>query len=88
MIMLLLDHKSPINPKDRDGSTPLHHAIAEGHGDAAVTLLKKGADTDVKDGEGKLAIELAPDRKVGTFILNAAKEEGIVIATPPGVKAE
>lgn len=39
-------------------------AIAEGHGDAAVILLKAGAETDKKDVDGHLAIELAPDTKV------------------------
>ena len=39
-------------------------AISEGHGDAALMLLKAGAETDLKDGEGQLAIDLAPDTKV------------------------
>ena len=39
-------------------------AIAEGHGDAAMVLLKAGADTDKKDNNGALAIDLAPDAKV------------------------
>jgi 26S proteasome non-ATPase regulatory subunit 10 len=32
MVELLLKNKSPINPADAAGQTPLHHAIAEGHG--------------------------------------------------------
>jgi 26S proteasome non-ATPase regulatory subunit 10 len=39
-------------------------AISEGHGDAALLLLKAGAETDKKDVDGHLAIELAPDKKV------------------------
>ena len=39
-------------------------AIAEGHGDTAMVLLKAGAETDKKDVDGNLAIDLAPDRKV------------------------
>lgn len=38
-------------------------AIAEGHGDTALGLLKAGAETDKKDIDGHLAIELAPDAK-------------------------
>lgn len=32
MVSLLLKNKSPLNPTDNEGYTPLHHAIAEGHG--------------------------------------------------------
>lgn len=39
-------------------------AISEGHGDTALALLKAGAETDKKDVDGHLAIELAPDSKV------------------------
>lgn len=39
-------------------------AISEGHGDAALFLLKQGAETDKRDNDGKLAIDLAPDSKV------------------------
>ena len=39
-------------------------AISEGHGDTAVVLLKAGAETDKRDVDGNLAIDLAPDRKV------------------------
>lgn len=34
-------------------------------GDAAVTLLKAGADSTKRDRDGLLAIDLAPDREVG-----------------------
>lgn len=39
-------------------------AISEGHGDTAVVLLKAGCETDKRDVDGNLAIDLAPDRKV------------------------
>ncbi len=32
MVDLLLKNKSPLNATDVAGQTPLHHAIAEGHG--------------------------------------------------------
>jgi 26S proteasome non-ATPase regulatory subunit 10 len=63
--LLLEEGKSPVNATDIDGLTALHHAISEGHGDAAITLLKAGAEADKKDSEGRLAIEMAPDAKVG-----------------------
>lgn len=62
--LLLEEGKSPVNATDIDGLTALHHAISEGHGDAAITLLKAGAEADKKDSEGCLAIETAPDAKV------------------------
>jgi len=39
-------------------------AIAEGHGDIAVLLLKAGIEPLSRDSDGHLAIELAPDKKV------------------------
>lgn len=66
MVKLLLGNKSPLNATDISGYTALHHAISEGHGDTALALLKAGAQTDKKDVDGFLAIELAPDTKVNT----------------------
>jgi len=44
-------------------------------------LLKAGAETDKKDGSGALAINLAPDAKLRSYILKAAEEEGIEVCT-------
>ncbi len=68
-------------------------AISEGHGDTALLLLKSGAETDKKDVDGHLAIEIAPDKKVRAlvdaqglesdkkqirdFLLQSAEYEGI-----------
>ncbi|KAH8905088.1 hypothetical protein BR93DRAFT_929336, partial [Coniochaeta sp. PMI_546] len=48
-------------------------------GDAAVALLKAGAETDKKDSDGMLALELAPDKEVRKYIERAAEMEGIDI---------
>jgi hypothetical protein len=32
ILSLLLKNRSPLNATDNEGYTPLHHAIAEGHG--------------------------------------------------------
>ncbi|KAF1730286.1 Ankyrin repeat-containing protein C6C3.08 [Beauveria bassiana] len=77
MCLLLLKKLSPTNPQDVEGYTPLHHAIAEGHGDTAVALLKEGADATIKNVEGELALDLAPDKEVRTYILRGAEREGI-----------
>jgi len=77
MVELLVKNKSPLNAADIAGQTPLHHAVAEGHGDTAVALLKSGAETDKKDSDGFLAMELAPDAQVRKFILQSAEREGL-----------
>ncbi|PHH80261.1 hypothetical protein CDD80_2284 [Ophiocordyceps camponoti-rufipedis] len=69
MIRLLLQSNSPINAADVEGFTPLHHAIAEGHGDAAVVLLEKGADFTVKNSDGELALDLAPDKEANAGVV-------------------
>ncbi|PKS07852.1 hypothetical protein jhhlp_006460 [Lomentospora prolificans] len=79
MIKLLLSHKSPIDATDVSGYTPFHHAVAEGHGDAAVTLMKAGADTRKRDVDGMLAIQLSPDKEIRRYIEREAEREGIEI---------
>ena len=61
---LLEEGKSPVNATDGDGFTALHHAVSEGHGDAAILLLKSGAEADKRDNDGRLAVDLIPDDKV------------------------
>ncbi|OJJ49703.1 hypothetical protein ASPZODRAFT_12824 [Penicilliopsis zonata CBS 506.65] len=75
--ILLEQGKSPLNASDMDGLTALHHAISEGHGDAAIFLLKAGAEADKRDAGDHLAIDLAPDAKVRKYILQTAEREGI-----------
>lgn len=68
--LLLGEGKSPVSAADMDGLTALHQAVSEGHGDAAVRLLKAGADPEKRDRDGNLAIEVAPDVKVSLFLLS------------------
>ncbi|QYS99252.1 ANK_REP_REGION domain-containing protein [Trichoderma simmonsii] len=77
MVMLLLKNRSPLNAADNEGFTPLHHAVAEGHGDTAVALLREEADFTLKTNDGELAIDLAPDKEVRNFIIQGAEREGI-----------
>jgi 26S proteasome non-ATPase regulatory subunit 10 len=77
MMRILLEANSPLNATDVDGWTALHHAISEGHGDAALLLLTAGAEFDKQSSEGKTALELAPDAKTRKFIVQAAEREGI-----------
>jgi 26S proteasome non-ATPase regulatory subunit 10 len=41
-------------------------ATSHSIGDTAVALLKEGAETDKKDADGCLALDLTPDREVST----------------------
>lgn len=77
MLKALLDAKSPLNAADMDGMTALHHAISEGHGDAALLLLTAGAEYDKKDNDQHVPLDLAPDAKTRKFIVHAAEREGI-----------
>ncbi|KAL9126176.1 MAG: hypothetical protein Q9217_004738 [Psora testacea] len=79
LIELMLENRSPLNATDVSGLTALHHA--EGHGDAATTLLRAGAETDKKDVDGYLAIDLAPDKQIRKYILQTAEREELDITT-------
>ncbi|OKP14314.1 Baeyer-Villiger monooxygenase [Penicillium subrubescens] len=73
--MLLEEGKSPVNATDNDGLTALHHAISEGHGDAAILLLKSGAEAEKRDADGRLAIDLVPDDKA--YLVGIAEKWGL-----------
>ena len=78
MMRALLDAgKSPLNATDGDGQTALHHAISEGHGDAALLLLQRGAEWEKQDKWERVALDYAPDEKTRGFILKSAEREGI-----------
>ncbi|KAF2653875.1 ankyrin [Lophiostoma macrostomum CBS 122681] len=78
MLRLLLGPgKSAVNGADVDGMTALHHAVSEGHGDAALVLLVAGAEWEKVDGEGKTALDYCPDAKTRRFIVQSAEREGI-----------
>jgi 26S proteasome non-ATPase regulatory subunit 10 len=77
MLKALLDANSPLNATDMDGMTALHHAMSEGHGDAALLLLTRGAEFDKKDNDEHVPLDLAPDAKTRNFVVQAAQREGI-----------
>ncbi|PHH63703.1 hypothetical protein CDD81_5575 [Ophiocordyceps australis] len=81
ILNLLVDKRSPLNSTDNEGYTPLHHAIAEGHGDVAILLLKAGADFTIKTQNDELALDLAPDKDVRRYIVQGAEREGIDLSS-------
>ena len=56
---MLVEAKANVNAKDRDGWTPLHHALAEGHGDVGVLLVQLGADPKAETGAGETPTAVA-----------------------------
>jgi ankyrin repeat protein len=48
-----------INALNEDGCTALHHAVAQGHFEAAARLLELGAGTTIRDRFGHLAADCA-----------------------------
>lgn len=61
LIKKLLQAKAFINSSDNDGWTALHHALAEGHGDAGILLVNLGADVSKVDKNDETAIAVAPE---------------------------
>lgn len=57
-----------VNAKDNDGWTSLHHALAEGHADAAIYLVDEaGADVNIENDDGQTPIQVAVDEKVAKY---------------------
>ncbi|KAI1630983.1 ankyrin repeat-containing domain protein [Biscogniauxia mediterranea] len=63
-------------------ASELHIVYGDSHGngnigDAAVALLKAGAESDKRNSDGYLALDLAPDKEVRKYIEREAENEGI-----------
>ena len=58
---LLIEHGAEINPRDRDGKTPLHGTVYHNYVDIARTLIKHGADIHLKDNDGSTPLALAAE---------------------------
>lgn len=71
LVELLCSKNSPVNAVDINGWTPLFHALAEGNGDIAVTLVSKyDADDQVEDPKGLKAIDYALNEQVKKYFQN------------------
>ncbi len=56
---LLLEHGADFNAKAGDGTTVLHHAVAQGNEDVVTYLIENGADLSLKDNSNRTALDLA-----------------------------
>lgn len=61
VIPALVEAGVPLNAADESGYTPLMYAatIDFGHAEAVKTLLRAGADRNIRNGEGRTALEQA-----------------------------
>jgi ankyrin repeat protein len=57
LIELVVD----VNSEDNDGYTPLHFASVKGNLEVVRSLLKRGANLDARDKNGKAPFQLAPE---------------------------
>lgn len=74
--LLVKEGKSQLNAKDAFNWTAMHHALAEGHGDVAVELVKLGADPNV-EGDGQTPVQVSVDQKVEEYFRHQLKELGV-----------
>ncbi|KAJ3470418.1 hypothetical protein MRS44_000517 [Fusarium solani] len=74
---------APLNPTDNEGYTPLHHAVAEGHGTQTITqpLLSTPADSS----QGDTAVALLKEGADFT-IKNSAEELALDLAPDKEVR--
>ncbi len=63
-VRLLLSNRADVNKPTKNGtSTPLHKAAQRGHSKIIRMLIVEGADRDLKNGQGKTALELVDEQE-------------------------
>ncbi len=73
IIQFLLLNKADVNYRDKDGTTPLMHAVKQNNLDAIKILLQNGADMNQNQPEGTTPFLYARDNSL-TEILNIFRE--------------
>ena len=66
MVALLLDNGADINASDKDGITPVHHAVFSEEVKVVALLLDRGADVNIRDAAGGTACRRA--QRTGAFV--------------------
>ena len=54
-----MEHKAPLDAFDVMEQTPLHWAVLKNQQDAAIVLVKAGADLSIKNGDGQTPLDCA-----------------------------
>ena len=70
MIRLLIQKCAKVNARDKTQSTPLHFAIENEQGEAAVLLLELGADGSLENNESKTPEQMTRNKQVLEYILS------------------
>ena len=62
-VRVLLSNKADVNKATKSGTTPLHKAAIRGYNKIIRMLIVSGAKCDIKNGQGKTAMELVDEHK-------------------------
>lgn len=68
IIKLLLNHGCNINHVDCRGSTPLHILSLYGYKESIIALLENGANPDIRNRDGKIAIDMTRHDEIKNII--------------------
>lgn len=71
LVWLLIASDAPVDARQRDGSTALHAAAANGDLASVRALVAAGADVSLVDANGRTAGDLATDEKVRAALASA-----------------
>ncbi|KAJ3269311.1 hypothetical protein HDV01_001597 [Terramyces sp. JEL0728] len=62
IVGLLLNYGADVDPLGLNNETPLHDSVANGHYECVSVLLSYGAETFRKNNDGKLPLDLVPEK--------------------------
>lgn len=79
-VQFLVDRKVNLNAKNLSSATPLHEAVRAGQVDAAVLLLRSGADPNVRDASGNTCLHLVAPAPFRVRLVGALLDAGASVA--------
>jgi S1-C subfamily serine protease len=82
-IAKLWDKGANVNCQNADGRTPLMIATRGNHGDAVEALLQRNANPELKDLNGKTALDYAPSDRIKNLVQIALKHAAKSPPPPP-----
>lgn len=85
LVKLLLELKSPVNPRNKFGQTPLHRAMVGGSLEVVKLLIEAGGEVNGRDSQGITPIHLAAQRRHAD-IVNLLLEKGAEVDAPDAYK--